>query len=161
MEKNGVVAFAFGAPETILSNRRIALIASRAARTFNAPVYTQVDIKLKPEIEVEYIEEKPGRPPSTLRIARGAVQWAKKNKFEVLLIVAAAPHLWRCQRDLKYAVLEAKAGIVVQVCGDEFRKDEWYCPNSTWARVRSQEAWQRRERILKLLPMFIYKVVAS
>lgn len=72
--ETGIVAFAFGAPGRILSNRLIAGIASRKARELGATVYTQFDVLVEPEIKVEYISENPGNPPPTLRIARGAVQ---------------------------------------------------------------------------------------
>lgn len=64
--KTAVVAFGFGAPETILSNKRIAFIASQKARELNAPVYTQLDVRVLPRVKVEYIEEKPGNPPANL-----------------------------------------------------------------------------------------------
>jgi hypothetical protein len=82
----GIVAFAFGVPNTILSNRRIAKIASEKAKELKTPVYTQLDVRIEPEIEVEYTDEKPGNPPPTLRIARGAIRWAKRLGFKELWV---------------------------------------------------------------------------
>lgn len=162
MEKAGIVAFAFGTPHTISSNQRIARIASQMAHALDIPVYTQFDIHCEPGVEVEYTSE-PGDPPPTLRIARGAVQWAKQREFRELWIVAAKPHLWRCIRDLTYAVRKARVEIKVLVCKEieQSTESDWFCPDSTQARTRSWENWYGRERILKLMPIFLYKYLAS
>lgn len=160
----GIVAFGFGVPSTIYSNCCIAQIASQKARELNVPVYTQLDVRVERGIEVKYINEELGNPPPTLRIARGAVQWAKKRGLKVLLIVAAQPHLWRCERDLIRAIKEAGAQIAVRVCFKEIKRypeDSWYCPDSTQPRTRSPKSWWGRERILQLMPFFFYKLVAS
>ena len=165
MRGRGVVAFAFGVPDTIRSNYHIAQIASQKARKLNALVYTQADVKLEPGIIVFLTPEEPGNPPPTLRIARGAVRWAKHpdNRIVEIWVVAAKPHVWRCERDLRQAVREAGGGIVVRVCKEieQIPEDEWFCPDSTQERTRSREAWNKRERVLKLMPFFIYKHIAS
>jgi len=163
LRTTGVVAFAFGVPETILSNRRIAEIASKKARELNGRVYTQLDIRVEEGIPVEYTEEEPGNPPPTLRIARGAVQWAKRHGLTELWVVAAKPHLWRALRDVQQAVREAGARIEVRVCKEieQYLEDSWFCPDSAQDRVRSRKAWDKRENIVKLMPFFVYKCVAS
>lgn len=163
MKTTGIVAFAFGAPDTIRSNQCIARIASNRARQLGGLVYTQLDISVEPDIEVEYTEEKPGNPPPTLRIARGAVQCAKRHDLSEFWIVAARPHLWRCKRDLVYAVNEAGIQIKVRVCKEveRYPEDEWFCLDSIQARTRSRHNFQNRELILKLMPMFLYKLIAS
>ena len=163
MKTVGVVAFAFGAPKTIRSNRRIAKIAFKNARKFNGLVYTQLDICVDEGIPVEYTKEEPGNPPPTLRIARGAVQWAKRNRLTKLLVVAAEPHLWRALRDVRQAVREDGVRIEVRVCEEieQYPKDSWFCLDSTQERVRSWKAWNKREIILQLMPFFFYKLVAS
>lgn len=159
----GIVAFAFGVPETIRSNQRIARITLQKARELNAPVYTQIDVRVWPGVEVKYTNEEPGNPPPTLRIARSAVQWAKQQRLIELWVVAAKPHLWRCVRDLTQSVREAGMQIAIRVCKEieQFPEDEWFCSDSTQPRTRSRKDWQGRERILKLMPFFIYKRVAS
>ncbi|MCI0557032.1 MAG: hypothetical protein MN733_00940 [Nitrososphaera sp.] len=164
MKTAGVVAFAFGVPDTIRSNRRIAEIASRKARELNGgSVYTQLDIRVEEGVQVEYTQEEPGNPPPTLCIARGAVQWAKRLGLTELWVVAAKPHLWRALRDVQQAVREDGARIEVRVCEEveQYPEDSWFCPDSTQDRVRSREAWDKRENILKLMPFFVYKRVAS
>lgn len=162
--KAGVVAFAFGVPDSIRSNQLIARIASEKARELKAPIYTQLDVPVRSgSIKVTHTEEKPGNPPPTLRIARGAVSWAKSLGLEELWIAAAKPHLWRCERDLKYAVDEAKSKINVCICKDiyKYSEDQWYCPDSEQERTCSPERWWKREGKLKKLPMFVYKRVAK
>jgi len=165
--RSGVVAFAFGAPDSIYSNYIIGVIAAMKAEECGASIYTQADICIEAvfsSIEVEYTEEELGNPPPTLRIARGAVLWAKKHGVRELWIAAAKPHLWRCVRDLKYATREASEAITVYVCErvESSREDEdWFCPDSTQERTRSREAWEKRERIVRWMPMWLYKRVAS
>lgn len=163
MKTAGIVAFGFGVPDTIRSNQRIAQIASQKARELTAPVYTQLDVYIEPGIEVKYADEEPGNPPPTLRIARGAVQWAKQQGFREIWIVAAKPHLWRALRDVEQVVREAGAKIEVRACKEieQYPEDSWYCPDSTQDRVRSRKAWDKREKVLKLMPFFIYKRVAK
>ena len=149
-------------PDTIRPNQRIAEIASKKARELNGEIYTQLDIRIGEGVPVEYTKEEPGNPPPTLRIARGAVQWAKRHRFTELWVVAAKPHLWRALRDVQQAVREVEAQIEVRACKEieQYPKDSWFCPDSTQNRVRSREEWDKRERILKLIPFFLYKRVA-
>lgn len=161
--KAGILPFAFGVPETILSNRRIAHIASQKAHELEAPVYTQLDIHIDDDIEVEFTEEQPGNPPPTLRFTRGAVEWARRKNLTDLWIVAAKPHLWRCVRDLTRAIREAKAQIKIHVCEEikQYPEDEWFCADSTQERTQSRKNWEGRERVIKLMPFFVYKLIAS
>lgn len=161
--KTGILPFAFGVPETILSNRRIASIASQKARELGAPVYTQLDIHIDDGVEVEFTEEQPGNPPPTLRFARGAVEWAMRKNLTDLWIVAAKPHLWRCVRDLTHAIREAKAQIKIHVCEEIecYPEDEWFCADSTQERTQSRKNWKGRERVIKFMPFFVYKLIAS
>ena len=77
--------------------------------------------------------------------------------------MAAKPHLWRALRDIQQAVREAGARIEVRACKEieQYPEDSWFCPDSTQDRVRSREAWDKRENILKLMPFFIYKRIAN
>lgn len=170
MRKTGVVAFAFGVPHSILSNQRISLLATHHAIHLKARIYTQRDIYIEAGcqfgengIKVDYTDEDPANPPPTLRMARGAVQWAKEQGIELLLVVAAKPHLWRCMRDLSKAAEEFGGTIEIRVCEEieEWPEDSWFCPDSTQERVRSRTSWNKRETILKLMPFWIYKRVAN
>ncbi len=165
MKTSGVVAFAFGAPYSIRSNRLIAKIASQTSRDLGgATVFTQNDINPEMDIACKYIEEESGNPPPTLRIARAAVKWAKRNEISELWVSAAHPHVWRCVRDLERAVQEECVKIEIKICGEVANishYSEWFCSNSTQDRTRSEEKWDKRERILRWLPFFIYKLIAS
>jgi hypothetical protein len=159
LNKSAVVAFAFGVPHSIRSNQRIADMARDSPL-----IYTQRDIRIKnPVGRVDYTEEKEGEPPPTLRIARGAVQWAMNLGITELWIACALPHLWRCRRDLEYAIEEAGGEITVWICEEvmEYPMSSWFCPDSTQPRTGSQKAWVKRERILWRMPMVIYKLIAS
>lgn len=148
--KAGILSFAFGAPETILSNRRIANITSQKARKLGVPVYTQLDICIDDGIEVEFIEEQSGNPPPTLRLARCAVQWAKYKNLTEIWIVAAKPHLWRCVRDLTYAFQEINLQINICVCEEieQYPENEWFCVNSAQKRTQSSDNWKSRGLIM-------------
>jgi hypothetical protein len=110
---------------------------------------------------VEYTKEIPGNPPPTLRIARGAVQWAISQNISELWVVAAKPHLWRALRDIKQAVYEKRVEIRVFACKEIKQYSDWFCRDSIQERVHSSKTWNKRECILKLLPFFIYKRVAN
>jgi len=167
-EKIGIIAFAFGVPSSIPSNRTITHIAGlESYYGFCVPVYTQRDIQICQDKfgvgRIEYTKEKPGNPPPILRIARGAIQWAKERELSSLVIVAAAPHLWRALRDTKYAVREA--GLQIKVLPSELiqkhSKNFWFCSESTQKRTTSWWQWWSREIIVKLMPFWLYKRIAS
>ncbi|OGZ17145.1 MAG: hypothetical protein A2494_03670 [Candidatus Lloydbacteria bacterium RIFOXYC12_FULL_46_25] len=166
MNKIGIVAFSFGAPSTISANTQITRIAEDQARLHNAPIYTQKDIKIHDSgIVVYQTDEEPGCPPPTLRIARGAVKWAKELSINELEIICAEPHLWRVKRDLEEAIRESGEKIIISVCPQivlrDYHEDSWFDLSSTQKRTRSRRAWEKRENILKLLPFSIYTKIAS
>jgi hypothetical protein len=160
----GIVVFAFGSPENIFPNRFLANAAIAQARRFGVDIFTQRDIPINDkDIKVEYIKEN-DFPPPTLRIARAAVRWAKKKGFKQLRVIAAKPHMWRCIRDLQYAIKEI--GIqgslgALPIHLREIPEDEWFDLKSTQKRTRSARAWWKRERIIRRMPMWLYKLVAS
>jgi hypothetical protein len=162
--RHGVVAFAFGVPWTIIPNLRIAEIASQLSRELDAPIYTQLDVRPDRGLVVEYAEEAPGSPPPTLRIARGAINWAKQNWLTDLWVVAAKPHLWRALRDVREANKEAHMSLGI-LCPhsqiDQYLEYSWYAPASTQEHTRSREQWDKRDKVLKKTPFFIYKRIAS
>jgi hypothetical protein len=164
LEKLGIVVFSFGVPYDILSNLRIAVFARLEAEWFNAGIYTQKDIQIEkrePEIPVTYTKEEPGNPPPSLRIARGAIQWAKDLGLSKILVIAAKPHIWRCARDLKYAAKEAGISIEIEKFKPILQFKCWFDSESTQERVHSARNWWPREIILRLMPMFIYKRIAG
>ncbi len=158
----GVVAFAFGTPYTTQANREIRNIAARCS----APIFTQQDIQF-PDIwnmDVTYCVEKSGEPPPTLRIAREAVQWAVRLGIDEVTVVAARPHLWRAMRDMKMALKESGATYILVTKSSEVGQhpdDSWYSADSTQERARSARAFLPREYTLRLMPSWLYKMVAS
>ena len=102
-------------------------------------------------------------PPPTLQIAWKTIGWAELLELEELWIAAAEPHLWRCERDLKYSAKKRGVQIDIFICEDVYNhsEDEWYCPESEQKRTRSAKDWWKREGKLKKMPMFIYKRVAK
>lgn len=164
--KFGVVAYAFGTPATIEPNQRIAKMAATLATELSAPIFTQADIQIpQPTTPVSYFpNEDPDNPPPTLRIARAAVEWAMINNIDVLYVVCASPHRWRCMRDTKAAAKERGSRIDVRdraKAETEAEYMSWFTRTSTQERTQTEEAWLKREVILKIAPFFIYKRMAK
>ena len=165
--RNGIVAFAFGQPWYVLSNLRIQWSAMQRSNQMQAPIFTQSDIKIdEQKFDVTFAtQKKEESPPPTLRIAREAVQWAIRHDINQLWIICAKPHWWRCHRDLHFAIREAKmkgkikARTPVEIMTAE--RMSWFTLKSTQARTRSFPEWEKRENILRRMPMALYKVVAS
>ncbi len=163
MTKSLVVAFAFGTPSTIPANEAIRAMATNLAIKLNCPIYTQLDVGIGGIGNVLFVKEEPGAPPPTLRIVREVARWAKGHGVETIHIIAASPHLWRCERDMREAVAEIGAVVDIQISPEicEYNIRTWLCPESTQPRTRSWWNWWSRESILKLIPFMTYKLVAS
>lgn len=164
MNKNCIVAFAFGTGRNIPPNQELRRIASVRAKELNASVYTQQDIEPVQGIEFIYTQEVSGKVPSTLDIARNAVSWAKAQDVTDLYIVCAKPHMIRCLRDLKYAASHSGADkkISVHICPEiyDYPENFWYCKDSGQIRTQTKTAFVPRETILTLMPMWLYIRVA-
>jgi len=165
MGKVGIVVFAFGAPKTIRSNTILGEIAARKAKKLNAAIFTQRDIVISEEMNVEYnveyIEEK-DKPPSTLKIAQAAIAWAIKNGIEEIIVVAASPHLPRVLRDMRMAISINGAKIKVKVAEEIFlySDNDWFCPDSRQIWTRNLIYWNIRENVLLYIPFPIYKIIS-
>lgn len=163
----GIVAFAFGAPETLWSNGRIAAETWEASRDYQAPIFTQSDVLIKVPPKgsegLEYIVQRKRRKPSTLEIARWAAYRAKQKGIDHLLVVAAFPHLERCLRDLRFAVDELGGGIrVVPYKGVyAYAPALWFRRDSLQWRTRYGWRWNATERLLMDLPMAVYVRIAG
>ncbi|MDP2705687.1 MAG: hypothetical protein Q8O49_00560 [bacterium] len=163
-ERIGIVAFAFGVPATIEANKQIAKVATAIFHEMDAvAIFTQRDVILEPDSARYFPKEDPNNPPPTLRIARGAVEWAEVCGIKQLYVVAAQPHYWRAFRDLQKAVRENR--LKIEVCRvsriDDYLEDSWFCTDSTQERTQSLENWEKREKILRWMPFWIYKIIAS
>jgi hypothetical protein len=163
------VAFAFGAPSSTMANQKIAKMACGIQIPSYPGIYTQIDVDItllqkagfRDRMQVLYTVERPGYPPPTFRIARGAVAWAMANNLSTLYIACAYPHLWRCRRDLKLAINEKKANIAIRVCPEALSKKGWFCKDCTQSRTKTKSNWYFRELILMIMPVWLYKKVAS
>ena len=162
--ENLVIAFAFGVPSTLPSNKAIAAIANVVATTCECQIFTQSDAGLDSPNVILAIEEE-GAPPPTLRIAREAAVHILQHDVGTIWIVAARPHLWRCIRDTK-AALQALNQSSVQIkvpwkLLNEYNMRTWLCLESNQPRTRSWWNWWSREVILMLIPFWLYQLVAS
>ena len=158
--KKGIVAFAFGRDYNLNSNLQIAQIASDTALEQNIPVYTQPDVLLREGVEAEYIScQADEKQPSTLEMARQAIFWAKNQKINNLLVVAAKPHMKRCVRDLTHSA--KKIGIKIKIEQPKIPPLQWFYTESKQKHTRSFWQWWSREIILRLLPFHIYKYIIN
>ena len=160
------VAFAFGVPSNTEANQRIAKIALGIDIPSYPGIYTQRDINIdaikelcnRDRMQVTYTPERPGYPPPTLRLARGAVNWAIANSVTTLYIACAYPYLWRCRRDLNIAIKEKGANIKVKLC---FGTQLSY-KASNWFNTRDEKYFcYIHEAILRIMPVWLYKKIAS
>ena len=164
MKQALIVAFAFGKPYSILSNRRIAEIAIKKAKELDAEIFTQYDVLIKADLEFQYIDKINKEVPTTLGLARKAVEYAVKEKYKNIWVAAALPHLSRCMRDMWCVIHELKVvGLNVFVCegSEQYPENEWYCVDSEQKHTRSKEEWELREDLIKEIPLCFYKLVAG
>jgi hypothetical protein len=160
----GIVAFAFGSPCGLPSNQRLAEIAATMAKLLQCPIYTQQDLgPIAGGIEVTLTaEDFPKRVP-TLRIARGAVGWARERAIDELWLCAAGPHVPRVTRDLRFAIGEAGASIQLRTCAgiDEPPVGFWFSDQSTQLDTRFRSIWLLRDAVLMGMPVGLYALVAG
>jgi hypothetical protein len=156
-----ILVFAF-VPNEPESNRQIADMASYVARNRDAKIYTQQGVPV--EVDLAEFMEEGGYPPSFLQLANWAIVHAVKDGAGELRVVAAGPQLDRAWRITGH--VNFKMGSPLEITYQrEIRKfpiDQWYNnPESvkTWARDR--KVCERRERILKYLPIRFHKLLAA
>ncbi len=102
----GVVAFGFGEPASANPNPRIGECASKLASKKDVGVIV-TDRDVFPHLscgEIKVVQIDPSRVPTTYRLAGRAVKEAMKQRLATLHVVAAPCHMWRCLRDLGWAV---------------------------------------------------------
>ena len=160
----GIVAFAFGMPAGISSNAAISRIASGMALEHGAPVLTQRGlVSVAPGIDVSYVDERPDLPASTLEIAFQAIGWAQERGIEQMVVVCAKPHLWRCLRDLQYAIRKSGRTMALTVAPEvHTTPDEvWFCPKSTQGFHRSRARWNVMDFFMRRVPMPVYVKIYS
>lgn len=161
-----VVAFAFATPPQAWVNQVLRRKVFTLKQEFKERMFTysqpDLAIGLKQVPQLRVIEEKEGQPSPTLRIVHEALAWAKEIDATEIRIVAAAPHVWRCKRDLKKVLKEKGAVLPVTVEHvPEVGWFGWFHHSSTQKRTRSAFAWYQRDILLWLMPWAIYKRVAG
>ena len=159
-----IVVFAFGAPAQLWPNRQLAKIAARLAAENHTHIYRQWDVTVGNSVRLT--SELPGRPPSTLELARGAMEWASEREVRQVIVVAAKPHIKRCVHDLELAAHELKFHTQVVIALECLRAEhdeDWFWPSSDQWRTRSPKVWWLRETILRVLWLVppLYKRVAG
>ena len=163
MNQYGIVALAFGLPDTISSNVEIGRETADASRRYCAAIFTQHGVMV-PHVQstVTYMhEDEPGSP--TLRITRAAVSWAVAHGITTLVIVCATPHAKRCMRDMHVAIDESgiTMNLILDSAAASIPEGVWFSPDSTQERTRTKASWKRRELILLYMPLWLYKRVAA
>jgi hypothetical protein len=83
------------------------------------------------------------------------------NGVTTLYVACAYPHLWRCRRDLKLAIKEKKANIEIRIRPEALKKKGWFCKDCTQSRTKTKSNWYFRELILMIMPVWLYKKIAS
>jgi hypothetical protein len=161
-----IVVFAFGQPDSIISNQFLASTARKVSmENYVCDIYTQRDIVVleRGSILVHYFPDEDERnPPPTLRLARWCAKCALQNEVEEIALVAAGPHMWRVCRDMTLACAEIGiCPMLVAPFGELEDTPGWFCPESVQSRTRSWWRWWPREFLLRLLPVWLYKKIAS
>ncbi len=167
MEKELIVAFAFGRERSIVSNLTIGLISEEKSKEIlkkgkEVFIFTQYDLPIffhDYNLEVIRPNEIMNKPPSTYHLAEKAIEWAEKNEIKKIWIVAAEPHLLRATRDITYIAEQRQQKINFRICNKEIEsyKNCWFCQNSKQWWTQNRYKWWLREFILLLIPIFFYK----
>jgi len=105
-----------------------------------------------------YVAEKPNHPAATLEIAFQCVDWAIQRRILILWVVGAEPHLWRCIRDLRYAIRKAGVEVAIAIATEVYEIPEsiWFCPDSSQSFHRTRAQWEQSDWIMRNMPMFLY-----
>lgn len=153
-QKSGVLAFAFGVPFTLYSNKEIARVSSEIAEGGGYPILTQELVPVTPGLDVQRVLEPPESDvyASTFYIAKQAIVWVRDKEVTTLHVVAADVHLWRCIRDLRWVALDEWVPIelVPHAVPVGWQKSSWQ------AHVKSPWLWYRREILLRMMPKWLY-----
>jgi len=153
-KKIGIVAFAFGPPDSIEPNQTLSIITTKKARELNARVYAQKDIKITAKgVKVDYVKQNNKKALSTLQVAEKTVEWIKKNNITNLYVMAAKPHLWRCKRDIGEILEREKINITIHTCFELIFKENWFYD------IRDEKEWIKREKIIKKMPFWLYSLL--
>ena len=160
-KKAGIIAFAFGAPHNIPSNKALAEIALKKAKELDAIIFTQYDVSLDENFNVVRPNEIMNCPPTTYELSFKAIEWAKKNEIRELWIVAAPYHTFRCLRDLHYVAWEKNFKVEIKTCDEVKNFTDWFSRKSMQWWTQSSLHWWLRELPILFTPMPLYKKMTS
>jgi len=136
--KVGLVAFGFGEPYDLESNRLIAACVTKVAQTKEiVSIYTDRDVALHlPPDEAVVKQLDSTLFPHTYRMAVFTVKQMKEEGVEELHAVAASCHLWRAVRDLRWAAVDH--GVAVKLVPHPVTGSVYDSKATTWY---TQTAW--------------------
>jgi hypothetical protein len=157
----GIVVFSYGFPNEITANKTLSEIAVAHAKRLEILILTQREVTIP---GAQYVDQYHGQGAHpTLRVARKAVMWAHILKMDYLWVVAMPPHMWRCLRDLKYAIEESGFDIKIRSIDQalEIPYEKWFSGDSQQWYTKTATRWYTRETLLKLMPMRLYTMIAS
>lgn len=164
MKIEGIVAFSFGAPSSISSNLMITSVVLQKAQESAIPIFAQRGIApiQKGRVDISYAD-KNSEGWSILKMARAAIVWALSSRVNYLWVVGAWPCLWRCWRDLEEAAQEKNIAIDICPCEGimDYSYEKWFCANSTQTMTKSLAVWNKREWLLRTMPLAVYKHLAA
>lgn len=150
VSKVGVVAFGFGEPATLDVNKKLAAKATAIATTSGAlMICTDRDVSPHfKDMSIPVTEIDPTRKPTTYRLAVLVAAETKSAELEALHIIAAPCHMWRCRRDIAWALKEvgSTADIVLEPVADypyDFAATTFYTRSAWlwWPLEISYRAW--------------------
>ncbi len=163
----GIVAFAFSTTRkgaaTPVANTFLRGLVLDAGPLVS--VLTQEDMGQLPESrDITLVRNLRDKPPPTLRIARVAVEWSLDRMLDRIEIIAATPHQWRCEHDLRMAFQEhgvSPPEIVVSSLPAERPTGFWFSKDSGIWWTRSLPQWLFRETLIQLMPWWLYSKMAD
>ena len=162
-----VIVFAYGKGEKM--NATLGAWANNIVDAFGSPigtnVYTQFDMApfLKTIEGVSFAYEG-SKYLSTYGIVKQFSEAVKGHGYYKVAVIAAPQHMKRCLRDLYaegfkcYVDSNNKFFLPKGVSLDD--ESFWYNQDDPQKYVRSPKNWWKRERILRMLPFVLYKILA-
>lgn len=159
MRPDVILAFAFGTSDLV--NWQIAQQVDLLAKEYSVPVIAQEEVATRMYVKAEVVIA-PSQEVclSTLHICRQFESGANQRHWNKVLVVAAPPHQKRCVRDL--GMLGFGAQTETGALTEWFTYWQWWYDKTSHQRwTRGPLRWWLREIPLRLLPWWLYKLVAG
>ena len=173
MERTGILLFAFGTNLKIRSNQ---VLRKEVLRCCDAnevsTIFSQdaimMDSYYGKHRVICFDQPNPNKHPPTLRIARWAIPLiASEFRYDSLIVIAADPHIDRCMRDSNYVLHNSRITRYTNMkikswpTSEKYTDQDWFCADSQQPRTRTRQAWEKRESVLMVMPMWIYSRLAG